>query len=358
LPFTNEKEKTMKTPPRFPTVLASVAVLAASTACGGTDGTEATSGTLDCQREFTVEEMLAYEVPTAKEPYNIALMEVSLSGYYYQAMAYGAEQAAKEAGVELEILGGNGYSDASQQLTDAENVIKLGADGILLAPVDHKGSAVVVERAKQHDIAVVNVSTEVDSDGIQKILQDDYVQGQTSAKALVAAAPRGGRGIIMGGPANATWSRNRVTGFTDELAKHQNFSILASTNQDVDPAAGLADFENAAQGATNVDWIYSVHIFTLPPDSLPARFDGIPYVTAGYDPMVIDALEKGQIKASVSNDPVAMGRIGLGQLVAELNADESTVEGITCLPNAILTKDDIGTPVTEAELYPKGYEAK
>ena len=341
------------------TALLSAAIIAASTACSSSpDNVAAAGGTLDCHRELTVQEMLDYAVPKARERYKVALMEVSLSGYYYQALAYGAQEAAKEAGVELEILGGNGYADASQQLTDAENAIKRGADGIVLAPVDHQGSAVVVERAKQHDIPVVNVSTEVASDGIQKILQDDYIQGQTSAKALVAAAPGGGRGIVMGGPANATWSRDRVNGFTDELAKHDKFSILAETNQDVDPAAGLADFENAAQGASNIDWIYSVHIFTLPPDSLPARFGGTTYVTAGYDPMVISALTNGQIKASVSNDPVAMGRIGVGQLVAELNGDASTLEGITCLPNTILGKDDIGTPVTEAELYPHGYEAK
>jgi ribose transport system substrate-binding protein len=300
--------------------------------------------------------MLAYEPPKANEPYKIALLEVSLAGYYYQAMAYGAQQAADAAGVELTILGGKGYKDPSQQLNEAQDLINRGIDGLVLAPVDPKGSAAIVDTADAQGIPVVNVSSEVENDKAWKLLQDDYEQGQTSARALAELLPQGGEGIIMGGPANGEWSRLRVQGFKDELAKHPEFSVAAETNQDVDPAAGLANFESAVQAHPDPKWIYSVYAYILTPDSIPARYADVPYVTTAYEPMVIDALKNGSIDSTVANDPVAMGEMGVGMLVAALNGDDPP-KGTTCLPNTPLDKADVGTPVADFELYPDGFKA-
>lgn len=328
-----------------------------STAAAGraSDGTQTASSGLQCTTTYTAEEMLAYEPPRADERYRIALLEVSLAGYYYQAIAYGAQRAADAAGVDLTILGGKGYRDPSQQLTEGQDLINRGIDGLVLAPVDPKGSAALVDTAAARDIPVVNISSEVAGDKAVKLLQDDYDQGRTSARSLVELVPEGGEGIVMGGPANGEWSRQRVQGFKDELAKHPEFSIATETNQEVDPAAGLANFESAVQAHPEPKWIYSVYAYILTPDSIPARFADVPYVTTSYEPMVIEGLENGSIDATVANDPVAMGEMGVGMVVAALNGDPE--QGVHCLPNTPLEKADVGTPIADFELYPEGFKA-
>src|SRR5712691_8541154 len=48
---------------------------------------------LACTKKLSPSQLLAYKVPKAKKRYDITLMEVSLNGYYYQGIAYGATKA-------------------------------------------------------------------------------------------------------------------------------------------------------------------------------------------------------------------------------------------------------------------------
>jgi ribose transport system substrate-binding protein len=317
------------------------------------NGDETPSGqALDCAETLSVDDMLDYSVPHADHEYRITLMQPSLQGYYFQAMAYGANEAAEEAGIDLTVLGGQGYTDPSQQLTDAENVISRGVDAIVLAPVDFDGSVPIVDSAAERDIPVVNISSEVNSDEAYKVLQDDFTQGATSAETLVAALPDGGEGIVMGGPADATWSRRRVEGFRSVIARHPEFSIAEVTNTNGYPDEGLTAFENTIQAHPHPAWIYSVAVYALLPDSIPAAYSDVPYFTASYDPMVAEQLESGGIDATVSNVPVAMGEIGIGTAVAVLNGQQAS-NGITCLTATPLTAEDVSSPVTALELYPE-----
>jgi ABC-type sugar transport system substrate-binding protein len=311
---------------------------------------------LRCAASPTPEELVAFRAPKAKERFKVTVMQVSLAGYYYQALAYGAYQAGKDAGVDISMVAGKGYTSPGQQLADAENVLQRGTDALVLAPVDIKGSVPIVDKADARGIPVVNTSSEVDSPKVITVMQDDYLQGQASADQLAEQlGPEGGKGILMGGPANATWSRKRVQGFRDRLAaEHPKVEILVETNQLVDPAEGAKDFNNAVQAHPEIDWIYSTFVFVLPPESIPARYRDVTYVTTGFEPLVIDALKKGTIDATIAVDQFDMGYMAVARAVEKLNGTEPPK--VTCLPNPSLTADQVDTPFAQRELIPAGWK--
>jgi ABC-type sugar transport system substrate-binding protein len=313
---------------------------------------------LNCTWSPTTDELLAYKAPKAHEPYDLTFMEVSLAAYSYQAYAYGAEQAAKDAGVNLSIVAGKGYASPEAQLADADIVLHRGTDGLLLAPVDITGSVPIVQRAKAEGIPVVNVSTELASPDVITVMQDDYLQGRIAADQVAKLVPDGGHGIVMGGPANATWARKRVAGFQDAIReKYPNITIDEVTNQLVDPGEGATDFQNAIQAHPNVDWIYSVFVFVLPPDSIPAAYRDVPHVTSGYEPIVRDALAAGTLGASISIDQYAMGYMGVSELVAALNGDPT--HNVLCLPQPVFTNEDrTGNAYADREIYPPSFKAQ
>src|SRR5699024_9935953 len=113
--------------------------------------------------------------------YEITMMQVSASGYYFQAIGAAAKEAAKEAGVTLTELAAGGYASPEKQLALVEDALQSGTDALLLAPSDPDGSVAVVEAAKAKDVPVVNFSTEVNSDDVVKVVQDDYRFGQRGA---------------------------------------------------------------------------------------------------------------------------------------------------------------------------------
>jgi ribose transport system substrate-binding protein len=308
---------------------------------------------LKCDTSPSPQQVAAYKVPKANEDFDVTLMEVSLAAYYYQGIKVGAEQAADEAGVDLETVAAAGYVSPERQLEQVENAIQKGTDGIVLAPSDFRGSIPVVEAAARADIPVVNISTEIATD-VPKVLQDDYVLGQQSADLVAERlGSEGGKGVIIAGPANADWSRKRTAGFKDRVReRYPNIEVVASPTQLVDPKAGLKSFEDAVQANPDIDWIYAVHYFILPPKGIPDRYRGqIPYVGMGYEPDSIDALRDGSIDTVLGIAPIAMGRMGVGELVKLLNGDQ--IPTVTCVPAPKFTESEIGTPLAEAELIPE-----
>ena len=308
---------------------------------------------LECDASPTEQELLDYEVPEAPSGTKLTLMQVSSAGYYYQAISQGAAEAAEAAGADLTEFSADGYASPDQRLQQVGDALVQGTDGIVMAPSDIKGSVPVVTQATDDDVPVVNISSEVDSDDVYMVMQDDYAFGQRAADRVAeVVGEAGGTGILIAGPSNATWSQRRTQGFEDRVAeKYPKLEIAAAPTQLVDPAEGLRSFEDAVQATPDIDWIFSVHYFILPPNSLPSQYRGkVPYVSAGYEPDSIEGLKDGSMDSVFGLAPRWMGIIGVGRMVEVLNGEEPPK--VTCLPIPLFTKDDIDSPVANAELIP------
>jgi ribose transport system substrate-binding protein len=314
--------------------------------------------TLNCTASPTAAQLLKSKAPKAKKPYDITLMEVSLNGYYYQLLAYGAEQAAKDAGVKLRITAASGYTTPAVQLAQAENVIQRGTDGVVFAPVDIQASIPTVKRFQAKKIPVVNVSTEVNSPYVYTIMQDDYVMGKYLADQLHKLVPKGGPGIFMAGPSNATWSRKRVAGFTDQIKqKYPDMKVVATPTSLVDPGEALTKLAAALAANPNVTWLASVD-YSLPvPQSIPKKYQSLPYMTMGFDPNVKKAVQDGLVKMTLPTDAYYMGYSGVATAVALLNGQKAPK--FLCAPHApAITPANVNAAFTNKQLYPASYKAK
>lgn len=327
----------------------------ASTSGGGGGGgiPDALGTSLSCDASPTQEDLLAFEVPKASENYDLTLMQVSSAGYYYAAISQGAQQAADEAGVTLTEYSADGYASPDQQLKQIEDALLRGTDALVMAPSDIQGSVPVVTQALDAGIPVVNISSEVASDQVHMVMQDDYTFGQMAADRVAEIlGEEGGTGIIIAGPANATWSQRRTQGFEDRVRDaHPNITIAAAPTQLVDPAEGLRSFEDAVQATPDIDWIFSVHYYILQPASLPDEYRGsVPYVSAGYEPDSIAGLEDGSLDSVFGIAPRWMGILGVSYAISLLEGEE--IPRVTCVPIPMFTSEDIGSPFATEELIP------
>jgi len=345
--------------------LAAIGGLVSSARGGRTAAADFLHQRLPCSAKGNVnttdQDLLNYKVPKAKKRYDITEMTVTLAGHYYQGLAYGATQAAKIAGVKLRILSpGTGYADPAQQVSQAETAIQAGTQAIVLQPVDIDGSVPVVKAAAKKHIPVINISTEANhsSPVTEFVMQDDYLMGIRSADEVHRLLPKGGEGIIIAGPANATWSRKRANGFEDQVkAKYPNLKVDTAPTQNVDPTLGLKSFDDAIVAHPNIKFIYSVFNFLLQPSSLPKQYRGkVVFVTNGYDWTTIPYLKNGEFKSVIGITPVWMGYVGLGEAVKVLNGQK--VPKWFCVAEPVITKAKIGSPIANRELVPKGFSAK
>ena len=242
-------------------------------------------------------------------------MEPTLAGHYYQAGSSGAFKAAKEAGVKLEFVSaGTGYASPEQQLKQAERLLLKGVDAVAVIPTDIQGGVAITNLFLREKIPVVIVATESSSPDAYMVMQDDYQMGRDSADLLVKeTGPNAGKGIVIAGPANATWSAKRAAGFADRVKeKYPGVKIAVSATQNVDPAQGLKSFENAVQAHPDIKWVYSVFNLLLDPDSLPARVQGRGFRHERSGPRLHSGFERGSIlddhRHHADSDGVSGGR--------------------------------------------------
>jgi ribose transport system substrate-binding protein len=309
-----------------------------------------------CDLSLTLAEMVKIRPPKAAKRYKISYAMISLAGYFYQATAYGAVKAAEEAGVDLNLNASQGFATQAQQVSNVNNELSRGIDGLLINPVDVNGAVGAVEDAVAKGVPVVSIGTLVNTSKADRLVQDDYTQGIAAAEFVAGKVPSGGEGIVMGGPANATWALRRVAGFEDALKKSPNVKISAVTHENVDPAEGLARFTNATQAHPKVDWIYSTYNLNLPPNSVPTKYAKALYVAGGVDPLMVDALKAGTAAAALPDYAITEGYVGLSNLVRKLNGEK--LPSITCLPNGVVTKDELSSPdMMSQNLFPAGWKA-
>ena len=275
----------------------------------------------------------AYTPPKAKKRYTIGMMEPTLAGHYYQAGSKGGASAAKQAGVSFQLVSaGTGYASPEQQLSQADQLIAKKVDAVVVIPTDIQGGVAVTNRFLAHNIPVVIVATEASTPKAYMIMQDDYTMGVLSADELVKKiGSKAGPGIIIAGPANATWSRKRAQGFEDRVkAKYPGVQVVAAPTQNVDPALGLQSFQNAVAAHPDIKWVYTVFNLLLSPQSMASKYKGIAFITNGLDPTSITDMKAGRVSTVIGITPTPMGYQGVGEAVAVLNGDQK-VPALTCI---------------------------
>ena len=81
---------------------------------------------------------------------------------FFVKMKEGAQQAADQAGVELQSFAGKQDGDNEAQVQAIESLISAGAKGFLITPSDSKAIVPAIDKAKQQGLLVIALDTPTD----------------------------------------------------------------------------------------------------------------------------------------------------------------------------------------------------
>jgi ribose transport system substrate-binding protein len=317
--------------------------------------TQAEKTPAKCDMTYKVSDLEGLKAPKAKKHYKIAF-SVPMFIPYIQSLIYGAQQAAKDAGVTLDVGAGQGFMNAAAQITQVENALSKKPDALLINPSDNEGMAPTIDEAVDNGLVVIDVGTLSTSEKSMKLVQDDYSQGMMGAEAVAKLLPNGGQGIMMAGPANASWARRRAAGFLDGIKKHPNIKLNAVVSSDNDASDGVTKFSDAAQANPKMDFIYTTSSFVLQPQSVPSEYKKALYVAGGLSTVTLEALKDGSAAAILPDFPISVGYLGVALAVKKLNGE--TVPVHNCAPVAAMYKSDIANPVwIKSSIVPADWEA-
>ncbi len=146
-----------------------------------------------------------------------------LGNQYWSVLQAGAEQAGKDAGAKVVVVGTALESDIEGQLTLLQNAVSAQADGIVIAPLDSVSLDVPIAEAYNSGIPVVLVDTVIKSDIYSAALLTNNVEaGKEAAKALLERLKASGLSedeeaqiAIQVGSTGSQTIIDRVSGFNE-----------------------------------------------------------------------------------------------------------------------------------------------
>ena len=146
-----------------------------------------------------------------------------LGNQYWSVLQAGAEQAGKDLGCKVVVVGTAMESDIEGQLTLLQNAVSAQADGIVIAPLDSVSLDAPITDANNSGIPVVLVDTVIKSDNYGAALLTNNVEaGKTAAEELLKRLKESGLSeteeaqvAIQVGSTGSQTINDRVKGFNE-----------------------------------------------------------------------------------------------------------------------------------------------
>src|SRR6266852_1162040 len=171
----------------------------------------------------------------------IAVIPKGTSHFFWQSVHAGAEQAAKENGVEIMWKGPEHEIDYAAQINIVEDAINRRVDGIVLAPTHKDALVPIVERAQKENIPVAIFDSGIGTENYVSYIATNNLQGGAVAAERLAAKLGGkGKVAILGVKAGSVSTDQREQGFQDTIKeKYPGIEIVAFQYGDADRARSL-----------------------------------------------------------------------------------------------------------------------
>lgn len=252
----------------------------------------------------------------------IALSVSTLDNPYFVDLRDGAQNAADEAGYELIV--GDAQDDASQQQDDIENYATQQVDAILVNPVDSEAVVPAVEQANNQDIPVVALDREPEGGELATtIVSDNAEGGRLAGEELIETVGEGQIAQLEGTPGVSS-TRERGGGFQEVVDEQEDVELVASQSADYDRDEGLDVTENFLQANPDVEGIFAQNDeMALGAVQALEEEAGGEIAIVGFDATDdgLEAIQEGQMTATVAQNPTRIGRLGVENAISTVDGE-------------------------------------
>jgi ribose transport system substrate-binding protein len=286
----------------------------------------------------------------------IAVIPKGTTHEFWKSVHAGAEQAARDLGVEVIWKGPLKEDDRTAQIQVVEDFVVRGVDGIVLMPLDDQALVAPAQEAAARGIPVVIGDSDLSWDGRVSFVATDNLQGgRIGGDELARRIGERGQVLMMRYAEGSASTTEREEGFLAAIAVYPDIEVVSSNQY-----AG-ATVESAYQTAENllnrfpdVDGIFcpneSAAFGMLRALQDAGRAGEVRFVGFDASENLVEGLRSGAVDALVLQNPVAIGEISVRVLIDHL--DGKPVEGRIDTGVSLATRENLDTPQIQALITP------
>jgi ribose transport system substrate-binding protein len=250
----------------------------------------------------------------------ITLVQGIKGDEFYITMGCGAQEAARKAGVDLEITGPDEFA-ADAQIPVLNGVAAQSPDAILIAPTDTKALFAPIQQAAETGAKIILVDTTLENPDVaeSQIASDNLLGGRMAAEALIELI--GGKGKVMVENVNPGISTTdqRQQGFEEAIEKEPGIEYLGTQFHDDQPEKAASQVKAQLAKDPDLTGIFATNIFGSEGAANGLREAGklgdVKLVGFDAGPAQVEQLEEGLVQALIAQKPADIGRQGVEQAV-------------------------------------------
>jgi ribose transport system substrate-binding protein len=293
----------------------------------------------------------------ADEKLSIVVIPKGTTHVFWKAVQAGAQEGAKEAGVEMVWKGPLKEDDRAQQIAIVEQFVSEGVGGIVLAPLDDTALKRPVSAAMAKGIPVVIMDSalkgEPGKDFVSTVSTNNHRGGEMAGEELGKILGGKGKVVLLRYQEGSASTGQREAGFLEAIKKFPDIQVIldnrysgATASEAQSTALNILDKLKEADGifCPNESSTFGM-LLALKQNNLATNKKLVGFDTS---PPLIDALKKGEIQALVAQNPKKMGHEAVKALVAKMKGE--TVPTVVDSGAAVITKENMDTPEIQALL--------
>ena len=262
----------------------------------------------------------------------------TLNNPFFVTLKDGAEEKAKELGVELVIF--DAQDDSGKMTSSMEDLVQKKVGAILVNPTDADAVVPSILKANAAGIPVFTIDRGATSgEVVTHIASDNVAGGKMAGEFLAEQIGGSGKVVELVGIPGTSAARDRGKGFHEAMEKYPNIEIVASQAADFNRDRGLTVFENILQAQPEIDGVFAHNdemVLGAIAAAEAAGRKGIVFV--GFDAVddAVKAVKDGRLAATVAQQPKEMGLLGVEYAVKYLNGE--TIPDNVPVPLMVVTE--------------------
>lgn len=257
--------------------------------------------------------------------FTFGLSVSTLENPFFVRVKNGAEKAANEDHAKLMVS--DAQNNPQKQLNDVEDMITKGADAILLNPIEPKSGETIVRLANRHHIPVVTIDRRAAGGQVASFIASDNVKGgrmicEWLAKKLNG---KGNIAIIQGTPGSSP-EIDRNKGCNEALKQYPGIDVVAKQPADWSKEKGYNVAQNIYQAHPNLVAVFGRNdlssLGAVEAAKQAGLLDRLTIVSFDGIADALKSIQKGQLSATVVQNPELLGSTAVKTAVHALNGDK------------------------------------
>ncbi|MGI6255953.1 MAG: substrate-binding domain-containing protein [Acutalibacter sp.] len=288
--------------------------------------------------------------------HTVTLIAKSTETEFWLSVFAGAEAAATEYNMKLNIVGPDTEEDYETQNQMVADTVEAGTEALIFSAIHYDKNAAAIDAAAQKGVKIVAIDSNVASEAVSTYIgTNNYAAGQMAAQAALERVDGPLTVGIINYDISSANGQEREQGAVDTLKKSGRAEIVSVINTLAEATQAQTDTEKLLRQHPEINVLLAFN----EPTSVGAAGaiqdrgceDSIFLVAFDSNVATVDGLQDGSVDALIVQNPYAMGYLGVESAYKLLNGQGGELADVVDTSTQIVDRDNLFSIDSQKALF-------